>query len=172
MALSLSSTILIISLSVFVLAGDAMRDMPEEVSMTNMELSNVTHGTRLGTLVKVANYKRILVKFHWSGECFRDTTGWWSKNWDLSVGWLMTETTNAKSYTCSDSYEFRAGNQVIATDTFYTRVTNPHETMFFPTEEQKREIRANGIGVYLRRSSVTKDDKNEHDLLHQVVETI
>ncbi|XP_050238634.1 uncharacterized protein LOC126688096 [Mercurialis annua] len=174
MALSLSSAMFIICLSVFVLAGDAVRDMPEDVPMPNTKLGNITYdSTRLGSYVKVATLRfPIFTTTTWKADCFQSNSGYLSINSDYSAGWIVIETKNAKSKLCKDSYEFRAGTAVIATDTFYTSLTNPHETMFFPTAAQKKEIDNNGIGVYLKRASVTKDKENGHDFLKQVVDTI
>ncbi|XP_050206985.1 uncharacterized protein LOC126656455 [Mercurialis annua] len=173
MALSLSSAMLIICFPILLLVGDAVREMPDQVSMPNTKLSNVTDNTRLGYYVQVATLRfPIFTRTSWAGDCFQSNSGWLSTNIDYSAGWIMIESTNPRSYTCTDSYEFRAGSEVIATDTFYTTLTNPHETMFFPTSAQKHEIHVNGIGVFLKKSSVTKGDESGRDLLKQVVETI
>ncbi|XP_055962277.1 uncharacterized protein LOC126686864 [Mercurialis annua] len=139
MALSLSSAMFIVCFSIFVLAGDALRDVPEQASMPNTTLSQ---DIPAGEYIQVANIMGFLQRTNWTGDCFQDNTAWVTKNRDFSTGWIIVETDNEISHTCTESYEFMIGSQVIAARTIYVSGRSRQEIQFSPTAEQKRELHA------------------------------
>ncbi|XP_050237092.1 uncharacterized protein LOC126686862 [Mercurialis annua] len=164
---------LIISFSVFVLAGDAGRDMPEnmpeKLPMPNTKLSN---DARLGEYIQVATLMGSLTQTSWSGDCFQNNTGWLAEHLESSTMSIMIETNNEENWSCTETYEFMVGSEIMASGNFNVSETNPHEIMFNPTPEQMREIRENGVAVYQQRQSEIKDKKSGHNLLKEVVEMI
>ncbi|XP_050237089.1 uncharacterized protein LOC126686860 [Mercurialis annua] len=162
MALSLPSTILIISFSVFVLAGDAVRDMPEKVPM-NIILSN---DTRLKDYVHVATLSHYWT--HWHGVCFEDNMGYWGEAaHEHSWVWIILETHNPYNWKCSDHYQFAVDHQVIRSDFFFR--SGSHSELIHVSDELRHRMHEHGINVYLYKSSETKDNKSRHDLSISVV---
>ncbi|XP_050235795.1 uncharacterized protein LOC126685861 [Mercurialis annua] len=172
MALSLSCTMLIIYFSVFVLAGDAMREMPEGDAMREMpekvSMLENENFVRKATLMSDSG------KITWAGTCSQKTASW-LKGINSPFPTIGIQVIGDSPIGCFDVYQFKAGRETMFTIELSAGPGPGHtsEFSFHVTDEQRREISENGVGVYyLKKNAVTKDDKNEHNLLKQVVETI
>ncbi|XP_050235769.1 uncharacterized protein LOC126685839 [Mercurialis annua] len=171
MASSLSSAMLIIvSFSVFVLAANAVRDMPNATYVPEQVLSRPHIKLGENDYFRVANLKGLLVKSSWEGGCFKESKGWYSHSLDHSIYWVYVQVAKGKTLTCYDSYIYKVGDVTLASDTMYTSI-GTHSKSFLPTKDQALAINTNGIDVYMYEPPSTSNKESGQDGIKQVVET-
>ncbi|XP_050236242.1 uncharacterized protein LOC126686240 [Mercurialis annua] len=171
MASSFSSAMLIIvSFSVFVLAANAMRDMPNATYVP--EKVSSTMYTKIGETFyqRVATLRRILVKSKWKGECFTDSSGWFSTGTDRSIFWVYVSGKSAKSIGCTDSYAYFVGGDQVQSATVFTSLKTSEKT-FLTNQTLLNEIYKSGIQIFMKKTTVTSDEESGQDGIKQVVET-
>lgn len=112
---------------------------------------------------------------YWEAECFQHSKAYLTYTMDFGLGYIMLHAEDAKSWGCTDYYEFKVEDQTIATESVFQGIL-PHEVAFDSQDrELRRKIKSVGVSIYVWSSNGARYQKkkiNGLDLENQVEKEI
>ncbi|KAJ4831418.1 hypothetical protein Tsubulata_040409 [Turnera subulata] len=166
MAFSFSFPIVVLCLFV---SFNASLGYSQDLVSRPIDKHHQLNGNYGGGYYKVATVYPFAGFQFWEGECFKKNDAYLTYPLDLSRGYIVVDVSEARNPFCSDSYQFKTGDQLLAEDSFFSALLPKH----VPFESQDRELRKyikdHGVDIYLKKSG--NQQKQEEKVTESLTST-
>ncbi|KAJ4831416.1 hypothetical protein Tsubulata_040407 [Turnera subulata] len=107
----------------------------------------------------------------WEGECFKDNKAYLTYTRDHGLGYVIVDVSHGRSAFCKDYYQFKAGDRLLAEDDFLVAGTLKRVAFDSSDKELRKYIKANGVDIYLWKSSGDQLQKQEEKVMEPLTST-